>query len=194
MEGTRPTALGASRPAPPGMGWHPVLSRHPPASATRLFRSPPPDRPTHVTTSLLPRHRTMTTRSVFGSSVLVPLAEGAETVPGGSCRRAWRTSRARMLGAGVAHACPTSTTDNTSASAIDKRRHRLRHATTSAPSRPVRPPRPCARERARPARAGRVFTDGAPARAFARADVRACERGARRRARTNGAGPAEPGG
>ena len=102
----------------------------------------PPDRPTHVTTSLLPpRHRTMTTRSVFGSSVLVPLAEGAETVPGGLPARLAHLQGPRMLGAGVAHACPTSTTDNTSASvgktnvATDSD-----DATTSFPVAPGTPP------------------------------------------------------
>lgn len=48
----------------------------------------------------------MTTRSVFGSSVLVPLAEGAETVPGGLPARLAHLQGPRMLGAGVAHACP----------------------------------------------------------------------------------------
>ena len=83
----------------------------------------------------------MTTRSVFGSSVLVPLAEGAETVPGGLPARLAHLQGPRMLGAGVAHACPTSTTDNTSASvgmtnvATDSD-----DATTSFPVAPGTPP------------------------------------------------------
>ena len=80
----------------------------------------------------------------------MPLAEGAETVPGGLPARLAHLQGPRMLGAGVAHACPPRdvgpTTNNTSASVGKKTKKNVNvatdsdEATTSFPVAPGTPP------------------------------------------------------
>jgi len=85
----------------------------------------------------------MTTRSVFGSSVLVPLAEGAETVPGGLPARLAHLQGPRMLGAGVAHACPPRDVGATTDTNVNKNVNVATdsdEATTSFPVAPGTPP------------------------------------------------------
>ena len=80
----------------------------------------------------------MTTRSVFGSSVLVPLAEGAETVPGGLPARLAHLQGPRMLG--VAHACPPRDVGPTTNKKNVNVATDSDEATTSFPVAPGTPP------------------------------------------------------